>query len=95
LKTYHFHITVAVGGLFMSRKEYLRITMAVEAPLKAEYLHTAVAVEGPFESRVLTVPHHSCCWEPLQKQSTYTLQWLLGGLFESRVLAYDLLRSIL
>jgi len=53
--------------------------MAVEAPLKAEYLHTAIAVEGPFASKVLTVPHHSCCWEPLQKQSTYILQWLLGA----------------
>ena len=36
-----------------------------------------MAVGGPFENRVLT--HCSCCWGPLQKQSTYASQWLLGA----------------
>ena len=67
-------------------------------PFKAEYLHITVAGRGPFEIRVLT--HCSCCWGPFKsrvlthyswycwppwKQSTYTLQLLLGeGLLEAR-----------
>ena len=38
----------------------------------------AVAVDGHFESRVLS--HSSCCWGPLQKQSTCAMQWLLAPL---------------
>jgi len=37
------------------------------------------------ESRVLT--HHSCCWGPLWKQSTYALQLLLGP-FETKILTH-------
>jgi len=55
------------------KAEYLHITVAAEVPLKVEHLHTAVIEKGPFESRV-------CCWGPLQKQSTYTLQLVLAAL---------------
>jgi len=47
--------------------------------LKAEeaYLYVTDAAGSPFESRVLT--HYKCCWGPHRKQSTYTLEMLLGA----------------
>jgi len=57
--------------------------------VKARYLHSTVAVWGLFESKILT--HYTCCWGPLWKLSTYTLQFLLGApsmKFNSRVHAY-------
>ena len=51
---------------------------------KAEYFHIIVATGGPFESRVLT--HCSCCFGPLQKRSTYGLQWLLGAFLKAKYL---------
>jgi len=53
--------------------------VAVGGPLKAEYLHITFAIGGPFKRRVLTHYNYNCCWEPLQKQSTSALHWLLGA----------------
>jgi len=74
---------------------------------KTAYLHVTIATAGLRERRVLTpyscyrgpleswVPsHYSCCWAPLWKHSTYTLQ-LLWWPFKCRVLTFDLLRRIL
>jgi len=36
-------------------------------------LNITIAVAGHSESKVLS--HYSCCWEPLWKQVTYTLQF--------------------
>jgi len=38
------------------------------------YLHISVVVVSPFESRLPS--NCSCCWGPLWKQSTCTLQFL-------------------
>jgi len=40
-------------------------------------LHITLAVGSPFEGKVLT--HCNCCWGPLWKQGTYTVQLLLGA----------------
>jgi len=65
------------------------------------HLHITVAVWGLFDSIVLE--HYNCCWGPLWKQGSYTLQLLLvaslkarylniaiavRGSFESKVLTY-------
>jgi len=78
------------------KARYLHNIVAVGGPLKAEYLHITVSFRGPFDE--------------VQQQSTDTFQLLLGtplktkylhitisvwGPFESKVLAYDLLRSTL
>ena len=79
LKAWYLDITTAVVGLFESKEFYI-----------------TVSFRGPsmkFESRVLT--HFSGVWGPLWKQNTYTLQLRKGGLFESRVFAYNLLCSTL
>jgi len=49
------------------------------------YLHITVAIGGLFESNLVT--QYSSKWRPLWKQSTYTLQLLLGP-FESRLVAH-------
>jgi len=75
LKARYLHITIAVGGLFERQgTEALQLLLGV--PLKVRYLHITIAIGGPFRSKVLT--HYSCCWGPLSKQSTYTLQFLYG-----------------
>jgi len=70
----YLDITIAVRGLFKSK--YFYITVTVGAPLKSRY--TFQLLFGACDSMLLT--HYSCCWGPLGKQSTYTLQFLLGAL---------------
>jgi len=60
---------------------YLRMREASEDPLKVEYLNITAARGDPFENKVFT--HCSCCWGPLWKQSTYTLQLLFGALMKT------------
>jgi len=43
--------------------------------LKLFIIYTLEMLVGPFESEVHT--HSSCCWEPLWKQRTYTLNLIL------------------
>jgi len=77
------------------KAEYLHISFfqgPLQRSFKAEYLHNFVVLGGSFESRLPS--NCSCCWGPLWKQSTYRLV-SVGGVFESRVLTYDLLCSTL
>jgi len=77
------HITVSVEGPLerkalaqyscywkplQSRKEYLRINVAVGGPfeIRVAYLHTAVAAEDPFEGRLLT--RYSGGWVPFKSR---------------------------
>jgi len=46
--------------------------------------HYSCYTGGPFENIVLT--HYSCCWRPLWKQSTCTLQLALMGISKSEYL---------
>jgi len=70
---------------------------------KSEYLHITIAVEGAFNSRVFM--HYSGCWGPLPntgaavegplKAEYLHIAVAVGDPCERKVLAYDLLRSIL
>jgi len=68
------------------KARHLHITIVIGWPFESRVLslYITVATGGPLESRVLT---HCSCW-PLWKQSTYTLQLLLGLPFESRVVTH-------
>jgi len=63
--------------------------VSVGGPFESKAFYVKVAIASPPEIKVLT--HYNCCWGPLWKQATYTLQLLLGALsmkFKSRVLTH-------
>ena len=86
----YLHITIAVGASLKAGNFTLQLLLG--APLKARCLHITVAAGGSFVSRVIThysffkapsmkfksrvLTHCSCCWGPLWKQTTCTLQFL-------------------
>ena len=63
------------------------------ATLEAKYLHIKVAVCDPFESKLLT--HYNCCWWPLWKQGTCTLQMRVGSLWKQGTQTLQLLLGAL
>jgi len=63
---------------------YLLIGDGGGVAVKGRYLHITVDVGGHFESILLA--HYSCCWWPLWKQGTCTLQFLLGAPLKARYL---------
>jgi len=67
---------------------YLRIKVAIWDPLKAQRLHIKVTVGGSFENKVLT--HCSCCWGPLWKQDTCTLQLVFGAPLKTLLCTFQL-----
>jgi len=79
-------------GIEVRLKRFLIYTLemlVVPCESRVSCLDTTVAVEGPFESRVPT--HCSYYWGPLWKQSTYTLQLLLGHLWKQGIYTLQLL----
>jgi len=62
----------------------LHITIAVGDLFESNFFYITIAVGGSCESKVLT--HYDCCWGPLWKQSTYTLQLLLGASLKAKYL---------
>jgi len=74
MKARYLHIEVAVGPF---ERKVLKHYNCRWVLFESMELYIIIAVGGPFESKMLT--HYNCCWRPLCKQSTCTLQWLLGA----------------
>jgi len=77
--------------------------LGIEVGLKLFFICTLKMVVGPLWKHSSLLTHYSCCWWPLWKQGTYTLQLLLvvhlkvwylhikiavRGLFESKALTH-------
>jgi len=66
-----------LGSHLKAEEAYLYVTDAAGSPFESRVLTHYKCCWGPIESRVLT--HYKCCWGPHRKQSTYTLEMLLGA----------------